>query len=256
MKTLFNIDSATMNEAARLSAAASALDATPIFIGMKTRKGAMEESVYRRFGVPAVSVDNLHLILEQRPASYIEKGGAVVYIDGNRMRQQREYLGLSRGAVSREAGVSRESVAEYEKGGRARPEVAKRIESLLEIKIVVNDPHTAVFENREKPRGLEAFVSRKLATLGFDTRKISKAVFNIVARNDEVILANVSESSNFRKEADTLRNISDVTGKRAVFVSRKFSKNSVEGVPVITRKELVDVNDAECLEELITERCG
>ncbi len=256
VKTLFNIDSATLNEAGRISTAAAALDATPIFVGVKTRKGVMGEEVYRRFGVPAVSVESLHLMLGQQPVSYIEKGGAVVYIDGNKMRQQREHLGLSLGCVSREAGVSRKSVAEYEKGGRARPEIAERIENLLGVKIVINDSHPAVLEGRrETPRGLEAFVSRKLAMLGFDTRKISKAVFDLVARSDDVILANVSESNNFAKEADMLRNISEVTGKRAVFVSRNFFKNSVEGVPVITRNELIGVSDAGDLEELITERC-
>ncbi len=255
VKTLFNIDSATLGEAGRLSTAASALDATPIFVGVKTRKGVMGEAVYRRFGVPAVSIESLHLILEQRPVSYIEKGGAVVYIDGDKMRQRREHLGLSLGCVSREAGVSRNSIAEYEKGGRARPAVAERIENLLGIKIIINDSRPIVPEGRrEKPRGLEAFVSRKLAALGFDTRKISKAVFNIVARNGGVILANASEGNNFKKGADMLRNISEVTGKQAVFVSRNFYKNSVGGVPVITRNELEEINEIGALEDLIAGR--
>lgn len=256
IKIITNIDSVTRGEAMRLSAAAASLDTTPFFVGVRTRKNLIEDSVYNRFGVPAVSLTGLHEILRNRSLSYAEKGGPVVYVDGEKMRNGRERLGLSLGAVSREVGVSRKSVLEYEKGGRARPEVAKRIENLLGIYITVNNLRADYAGGKkEKLRGFGAFVDRKLKTLGFDTTIISRSVFNLAARHDDVILANVSENArNFRKSASMLHDISEVTGKRAVFVSNRFSKSNFEGVPVITREELNAVDGIECFEEMVEER--
>lgn len=256
VKILTNVDSATKSEAFRLSAAASSLDTTPVFVGVKTRKGAIECHVYNRFGIPAVSLLGLREILQNRTLNYAERGGPVVYIDGEKMRQQRERLGLSLGYVSRSVGVSRKSIAEYEKGGRARPEVAEKIEGVLKVKITKNDLGAGTLEDYPgRARGLEAFVDRKLKTLGFDTTRISKSVFNIAARRDDVILANVSEDTrNLRKNAAMLHGICEITDRRAVFVSARFSKSNVEGLPVITRNELRDVDEAEDFEEIVLER--
>ncbi|MBI3412467.1 MAG: helix-turn-helix domain-containing protein [Candidatus Aenigmarchaeota archaeon] len=256
VKILANIDSATMGGALRLSAAASSLDTRPIFVGVKTRKGVIEDSVYHRFGVPAVSLAGLKEILCNRALNYVEKGGSVVYVDGEKMRRRREALGLSLGNVSMSVGVSRKSIAEYEKGGRTRPEIAERIENVLGIPVTMNKSHSENYNNRhERLYGLEAFVDRKLKKLGFDTTPISGSVFNIAARHDDVILANVSESGrNFRRNAVMLHGIAEVTGKRAVLVSAKSSKNSLEGVPVITREELNDVDGIENFEDIVDEK--
>ncbi|MBI1972011.1 MAG: helix-turn-helix domain-containing protein [Candidatus Aenigmarchaeota archaeon] len=256
VKVISNIDSATRSEAIRLSAAASSLDAMPIFIGAKTRKGVIEDSVYHRFGVPAVSLAGLQEILCNRALNYVEKGGRVVYVDGGKMRRRREFLGLSLGNVSRSVGVSRKSITEYEKGGRARPEIAERIENILGIPVTTNKFRSENSDDKhERLYGLEAFVDRKLKKLGFDTTSISGSVFNIAARHDDVILANVSESGrNFRRNAVMLHDISEVTGKRAVLVSNRFSKNSSGGVPVVTREELNAVDGIEDFEEIVEER--
>ncbi len=256
VKILTNIDSATKSEASRLLAAAESLDTTPIFVGMKTRKGVIEDSIYHRFGVPAVSLLGLREILCNRTLNYVEKGGSVVYVDGEKMRERRKCLGLSLGAVSRSVGVSRKSIVEYEKGGRTRPEIARRIENILGIRITKNNLHTTAVSNYgEKPKGLEAFVDRKLKKLGFDTTTISGSVFNLAARHDDVILANISENNrNFRRNAVMLHGIAEVTGKRAVLVSARSSRNSLEGMPVITREELNAVDDIEDFEGMIEER--
>ncbi|MBI4177040.1 MAG: helix-turn-helix domain-containing protein [Candidatus Aenigmarchaeota archaeon] len=258
VKILTNVDSVTKSGAFRLSAAASSLDTTPVFVGVKTRKGAMENCVYTRFGVPAVSLLGLREILQNRTLNYAERGGPVVYIDGEKMRQRREALGLSLGAVSRSVGVSRKSISEYEKGGRARPEVVEKIENTLKARITKNDLFPEITSNYAgRARGLEAFVDKKLKSLGFDTMRISRSVFNIAARRDEVILANVSENTrNLRKNASMLHGISEITNRRAVFVSARFSKSSVGGLPVITRDELDAVDEIEDFEEMVGEKNG
>ncbi|MFH0889768.1 MAG: helix-turn-helix domain-containing protein [Candidatus Aenigmatarchaeota archaeon] len=256
VKVLSNIDSATETQAKSLLTAARSIDAKPMFVGTKTRKGEMEELVYHRFGVPAIAINSLQDIIANRKIfSHAGKGGSVVYIDGAKMRANRKKLGLSLGDVSREVGVSRTSIIYYENNGRARPEIVEKIECLLGSPVAINELHAANAETYEKPKGLEAVVSRKLSRIGFSTMQISKAVFNLVARSENVILANVSENNNtFRKDAQMLHDISEITGKRAVFVSQKFFRRSVEGVPVIMRSELEEINEIEALEELIEDR--
>jgi len=256
VKILFNIDSVTENQARSLSAASSSVDAIPIFIGLRTRKGAMEEAVYHRFGIPAVTVDALNQIVDERPLATVEKGGNVVYIDGEKMRQRRKYLGISLGSLSRETGVSKKSIMDYEYGGRARPEIARRIEEVLGSQITANKIYNILDKERtEKPKGFEATISKKFSMLGFKTMKVSGAVFNIVARNGDVILANVSEDTRrFKRNAGFLHDVSDVMGKQAVLVSKRLSKNNLEGVPVITSEDLKFVEDVEDLEDLIDER--
>ena len=110
-------------------------------------------------------------------------------------------------------------------------------------------------EETVRARGLEAFVDRKLKMLGFDTTRISKSIFNLAARHDEVILANVSENTrNLHEKAEMLHGISEVTGKRAVLVYKRFRKNSVDGVPVITKNDLDNISDVTGLEETIEEK--
>ncbi len=255
VKVLPNIDSETESQAKNLLTVAQSIDAKPMLVGMKTRRGDMEELIYNRFGVPAVSISSLRdVITDKKIFNHAERGGNVVYIDGARMRSARERLGLSLGDVSREVGVSKTSIVYYENGGRARPDTARRIEELFGSPITMNELNAANAEYSEKPKGLGAIVSKRLGSMGFSTIQISKAVFNLVARGENVILANVSEKNNFRRDATMLRNISEITGKRAVFVSRRFAKRSVEGVPVITRDELEAIEEIGALEELISDR--
>ncbi len=256
VKILTNIDSATKSEAVRLSAAASSLDAMPIFVGAKTRKGLIENCVYQRFGVPALSLTGLNEILNNRMLNYVAKGGPVVYVDGEKMRQRREYLGLSLGAISRSVGVSRKSITEYENGGRTRPEIAEKIENVLGTKITKNDLHAITMESgAARAHGLEAFVCNKLKTLGFDTTRISKSIFNLAARHGEVILANVSENTrNLHEKATMLHDISEVTNKRTVLVYKRFRKNNVDGVPVITKDDLNGMDGVEDFEEIVLEK--
>ncbi|MBI2084945.1 MAG: helix-turn-helix domain-containing protein [Candidatus Aenigmarchaeota archaeon] len=253
VKILNNIDSATKSEALRLSAAASSLDAMPVFVGAKTRKGPIENRVYRRFGVPSVSLQGLGGIIHDKMLNYVSKGGSVVYVDGEKMRQRRERLGLSLGAISRSVGVSRKSIAEYENGGRARPEIAEKMENVLGTKITKNDLRAMTIENDKfRARGLEAFVNKKLKTFGFDTTIISKSIFNLAARHGEVIIANVSENTrNLHKKAAMLHDISEVTNKRAVLVYKRFRKNNVEGVPVITKDDLNCMGGLEDFEQMV-----
>ncbi len=258
VKVLTNIDSATNDGASGLTAAATSLDAMPIFVGVKTRKGQIDDCVYNRFGVPAVSLAGLGGIINNQMLSYVTQGGSVVYVDGQKMKQRRESLGLSLGAISRSVGVSRKSIAEYENGGRTRPEIAEKIENALGMKITKNnfDAHAADGKSM-RAHGLEAFVCNKLKTLGFDTTRISKSVFNLAARHGEVILANVSENTrNLHEKAAMLHGIYEVTNKRTVLVYKKFRKNNVDGVPVITKDDLNCADGIEDFEEIVLERAG
>ncbi len=92
VKVLANIDSLTSEDAIALQLVAHFFNATPIIIGLRTRRSALSSGVvYKRYGVSTIAPTSLHGIIAERkmPREFIQRGGRFVAIDGAKLREVR-----------------------------------------------------------------------------------------------------------------------------------------------------------------------
>ena len=108
VKLISNIENFSEADAHDLSSIAKGLKASILLIGETSRAGKLHEgAVYERFGIPAMSFDTLQAVFEnEHPLVRAKRGGFYVEVDGERIREEREKLGLSITEFGRRIGVS------------------------------------------------------------------------------------------------------------------------------------------------------
>ncbi|MHB9302827.1 helix-turn-helix domain-containing protein [Thermofilum pendens] len=111
------------------------LEGLPLIIAESYKGEKIEEDVvYSRHNVPVVSSSTANSLLrgERKYLVYVSKGGVFVKLNGKELRKARERMGLSRGALAREVGVSARTIAYYEEGlSDATLEIAAKLEEIL-----------------------------------------------------------------------------------------------------------------------------
>jgi putative transcriptional regulator len=188
-------------------------------------------------------------------------------MDQEKIKKFRKELNISLGSFSRTLKVSRRTVQMYEDGMNASVEVAIRIEKTLGINIT--DPidilKPPVIKKEIKPANFETEGFRKfqrevifiLEKVGYNVTPLERAPFEAVSQDKKKILLTCIDEYNkklFRK-AKLVGNISKIIEKHAVLiVDKDVNKTSIEGTPLIAKKELKKTRDTEELLDLILER--
>ena len=268
IKILTNIDSMSQCSAREMRWIASMLSASPVVIGRRTRTAEMEEGlVYERFGVPAINPETLESILINKvfPIIFSSRGGYYVKIDGDLLRRLRMERGLSLGDVAEQIGVSRRTIYNYENNvAGATFDTALKLEDFLDESLATP---LNIFE---VPKGLEEqgpfsggerekSILERLAHIGFQVYPVRKAPFSALTVEEEnVMLTEVARTrlKNLMRRAKLLRSISITTMTSAFFVvdSDKKVTKAVEGIPVVGRGELEEIDDSEELIERLKEK--
>ncbi len=189
IKVLTNIDSFYEEQADDMLRVANVMEAAPLIVGIMARGDYLKEkTMYERHGVPAVSFETFEdsIIYKKFPFVYAKKGGYYATIDADFLKELRSKKNLSIGDLAREAGVSKTSIINYERGKGAEVDNIMRLqEAIGDIFLETIDIFKS--ETREvKQSSLnneEKSVAEHLNELGFKTASVRKASFELIGKS-------------------------------------------------------------------------
>ena len=155
----------------------------------------------------------------------------------------------------------------YEDGMNASIDVAIRIEEslgtnvtapldILKPKILKEIAEKRTFES-EGFRKFQREVISILEKVGYRVIPIERAPFEAVSKDKKEILLTCIDEYNKKllRKAHAVTSISKVTERHAVLITDKeVNKTSIEGTPLIVKKELKKIRGPEEILELILER--
>ncbi|HEV2317212.1 MAG TPA: transcriptional regulator [Thermoplasmata archaeon] len=290
LKVLKNIDALAPEEANRLRVLGELFHATPLILGEASGATMLESGVvYTRYGVPILTEESFgeYLLRGVPPFLFSSPGGVFARIDGSRLRELREARGLSLGALAGIAGVTRRTIQLYEDGGGAEISIVERIETYLHDTVVrpvevfpvrpaspskSADPAERESESAPPPRPpaqvlptgdvLRDDVFRQLDTMGFRVVVTVRCPFDAFTHADargeeEILLTGVGSLRSAANRAEVLQGLAQVIEGHSMFVTRdKTHRESIDGLPIITIRELHRHRDPDELVELLHEREG
>lgn len=257
LKVLINIDSFTGNQAEEMKKIASAFLASPLIVGIKSKKELLEEDVvYERYGIPTITPETLKnmVVDEVYPEVFADRGGYFVRIDAEAIKEIRKRENLSIGELANIAHVSRETIYKYEhEMVRACLETAILLESILNTKITLSADLFKVPDIETENMTRDAYP--ELAELGFGVIPINRAPFDALAKDDfrsskreDALITNMEKNRDdrtLRKIAIKVKDLSDITETNAVFIfKKKECPKCIEGIPVVRKSEIEEMENS------------
>jgi putative transcriptional regulator len=270
IKVLTNIDAMSEEVAKELRTLSILLEGCPLLIGQHSGIGALSDDVvYDRFGIQAINSETLRSnLLEGMPLEvYAAPGGLYVNLDQDKIKKTRTEQNISLGSFARSLKVSRRTVQMYEDGMNASIEVAIRIEDSLETNITnpidILKPRTSKKKIQLTPLETEGFIKFQLEVfsilekVGYRVIPLERAPFEAISKDKKKILLTCVDEYNKKllRKAQIIGSISKITERQAVLITDKdVKKTSIEGTPLIVKKELKKVRGPEEILELVLER--
>ena len=273
LKVLINIDGFTGKQAEEIKRLAHYFLASPLVVGVKSKKEYLEEDVvYERHGIPVIAVETLrNIIMEDLyPEIFADRGGYFVQIDGDILSEIREKQNLSLKDLADMAHVSRETIYKYEHGlARAYPETVMMLENILNLKITLSIdlfklppvPETENINTANEPK--------ELVDLGFGVIPTNRTPFDAIAKpdlkssnekknNESSMITNLEKNRNqniLKKMAINVKDLSEITGANSVFIFENKKKlDNIKGVPVVHNWEIEDMKNSGEFLKLLKER--
>lgn len=266
VKVLSNVDAFSKDNASEIKTLADALGATPLVVGERSSSGDLEPGiVYSRFNISIISNETLaDLLLEDSPPFiFAAPGGLYVRLDGTVLKEARESLGMSLGALAEIAGVSRRTIQMYESGMGAMIDAALRIEESLGIPVIEPiDPFE--FKNRERKAEdcdgnalVDAFAVNQLCNLGFSVKPVLRSPFEVVSTAGRALMLTGygTDDERLAQRALVASDISRIMDKFSIIiVERKHDRDSIDSTAVVSNEELRRIDAPEELTDLVAER--
>ncbi|MFX1487581.1 MAG: helix-turn-helix domain-containing protein [Promethearchaeota archaeon] len=138
VKVFPNIDNVNPDLIRDIKSLSMILKSKPLLIGLRNRYQKLEDNtIYVRNGLPFITLKTLEYILTSNIYPYIlaRRGGGVVFLDGNLMRELREQQSITRKEFSEKLGITKRTVSSYENESmRPSEEMAQKILNVLEDK--------------------------------------------------------------------------------------------------------------------------
>jgi putative transcriptional regulator len=270
IKVLTNIDAMSEEVAKELRTLSILLKGCPLLIGQHSGLGKLtDDVVYDRFGIQAITSETLKSnLLDGMPLEvYAAPGGLYINLDQKKIKKLRNEQNISLGSFARELKVSRRTVQMYEEGMNASIEVAIRIENSLgdNVTCPIDILKSPISRKKIKtvplePEGFRKFqyeVFSILEKVGYRVIPLERAPFEAVSKDRKKILLTCVDEYNKKllKKAQVVSSISKITERHAVLITDKdIKKTSIEGTPLIVKKELKKIRGPEEILELVLER--
>lgn len=293
LKVLKNIDALDPDEARRLGELSRLFPAVALVIGQTSGATELEAGVvYNRYGVPIMVEQSLIDYVQKGlpPFLFSSPGGVFARVDGDRLRALREARNLSLGALASIAGVSRRTIQLYEDGAGAEVQVIERLEQYIgepiaqALDLFRSEPaHRGASEHsgsgtpavptrrrterraKDRPASgdeMRDVVFRQLDGMGWEVVVTLRCPFDAFTHGatrgeDEVLLTSVGNLRTAQHRAEVLQELARVIEAHAMFVVRDVPRAfSVDGLPIVTVRELSRHRDRDELVDLLNEREG
>ena len=136
VKVFPNIDNLNPDIVNDIKSLSLILKSKPLLIGIRNRYQKLEDNtIYIRNGLPFITLNTLENILLNNIYPYIlaRRGGGVVFINGDLMKELREQHAITRKELSEKLGITKRTVSSYENESmRPSEEMAQKIFTILE----------------------------------------------------------------------------------------------------------------------------
>lgn len=251
IKVLENVGSIVPNHAKNLKIVSRNLDANPIIVGEHTRRDKLQRGiVYERFETPTVSVETFTdlIIRGILPRMYRNKGGLYVEIDSDILKDVRNERGMTQRELAEAVGINKKAIYEHEKHQiRMMLSIAERLEGILNKKIMKPAEIFKEYSIKGTPKGqLEKSVGSELVKLGFEVDYAKYSPIDVFAKEKSLIVSDVeTDRRKIKKKVEDLKKISEVTGTPAMLITDKTNKKDIEGVAVLERTELKEMEKSK-----------
>jgi len=259
VKVYSNIDSIRPEQGFELKKLGNALNATAIIVGEKTKAFELKEGiVYERYDVPVVSLETFgNFLSKELPTVKYFKGRNIVELDYESLRDKRKKLGLSQEELAGKISTTPESIHRYESGKPTSLEIAGRLEKELKTRLV---RPVDIFENRKFDERI--FESRlgdelleKVRKLGLDIALFEHSPFEAYSKYEQPLFISRGERGvEIARKAIEIGKAEKVMKGKGMILSREFSKDMVENVPVVSSDDLSTLNRKKDLFELLKEK--
>ncbi len=263
LKALLNIDALRSEIARELKILAKELKASPIVIGRRSAMGEILDGViYSRHGIPILSMNTFRdfILNGEYPMVYASPGGFYVNIDGKLLRKIREERGLSLGQLAKVAGVSRKTIQLYEEGMNATVDSALRLEEYLNVPLIqsIDILDFNRYEEERYPYLPENYgdIYRKLVDIGYEVFLTLKCPFEVLSKDErDIFLTGIGkDTKKIRYKAMNLRILTKILEKDSFIIVDKSRYEEIEGVPIIEREELMEIEKKEEIRKIVRER--
>jgi len=255
IKVLQNIDAFSEEQSENLRLIASNLGASPLLVGEQTRVEKLRTGiVYERYGIPSLNYQTLQKLVEDAvfPTIYRDRGGLYVKIDSDALREARGESHLTQRELAELVGVNNKVIYEHEKQQlRMMLEIAQKLEKVLHKKIIKEVDILNIVQKNEKtmPKdSMEKGVGKKLKSIGFSIDYVRGAPFDILAKDKALVISDVeSNKRRILTRVHALKQFIEFSKKPAVVITERHSKDALEGIPVISKSELEEIDNSKQL---------
>lgn len=255
LKILLNVDSFQEEQARNLKIISNNLDAHPMIVGIQTRREKLKPGiVYERYDLPTVSLRTFEDLICNSiyPKIYRDRGGLYVEIDSDVLKDSRKRKGLTQRELAEAVGINKKAIYEHEKKKlRMLLEIAERLEQILDRKIIKPTEVFKKYEEHGNPKNLlEKRIGNNLEKIGFRTDYVKQAPFDVFAKERSLVISDIEiDRRKMIKHAADLKDFIKVVRKPAVFITHDSKEEEIEGIPVIKRKDLEEMDKKELIKK-------
>lgn len=259
IKTLVNIDALQQKQALSLRAIAHFLSAFPFIISLKSNRGFLDENIiYSRFSLPVLTPRLFESILEGNAfAAKSIKGKYVVEIDAELMRKRRKEFGFSLSELAKKINITKKALYEIE-NKRVNPcvETVEKIEKVLKVNLRLPYEMSYCEVAYLKPKDkFQRIVCNEFLRIGLDNSAIYSAPFEIVGREEFSIISGISKNmEKIDRKVELIKKLSSFFSTRAVFITKKSKKESIEGIPIFLESELKEIENVKEFDKFMKEK--
>lgn len=260
IKTLLNIDALDESHALDLRAISYFLSAYPFIISQRNNREHLNDTtIYSRFELPVMTPHLFKTMLEEEEmiVTHSSKGRHTQEINTFALKEKRKESDLTLEELARQVGISKKAMYEIEnKRVNPRKETVRKIERILatELTLPYEMRHAGAVYLKPKDSFQKA-VSMEFSRIGIDNSSVHSSPFEIIGRESFSLITNLSTiPSEVKQELTEIKGISEILSSKAVLVTKRSYKESVEGVPIISESELHELQSPKELSKLIDER--
>ena len=255
LKTLMNVDSFQEEQAKNLKIISNNLDAHPMIIGMHTRREKLRPGiVYERYDMPTVSLKTFEDLICNSiyPRIYRDRGGLYVEIDSDVLKDARRRKGLTQRELAEAVGINKKAIYEHEKKKlRMLLAIAERLEQILDKKIIKPTEVFKKYEEHGQPNDrMEKVIGKNLEKIGFRTDFVKQSPFDVFAKEKSLVISDIEMNrKKMIKHAADLKDFINVVKRPAVFITQYSKEEEIQGIPVIKKKDLEDIDKRELIKK-------
>lgn len=255
IKSLMNIDGFSEEHALSLRSISYFLSANPLVVSIKNNREFLNDQIiYSRFQLPVMTPQTFENFLEDEKMIFADsaRGKHTSEVDTEKIRSKRKEKNFSLRELAQLIGISKKAMYEIEKN-KTKPsiETISKIENVLNTKVQVPRKFSANLKTIYiKPKSeLQKKVTKEFSRIGIQNSSANSAPFEVVGKEKFSVV-----TSSLKHELLIMKKFANIVSSKAFLVAKESSEDSVSGVPVVSEKELSELETPKDLNKKLKEK--